>query len=155
MKKNMLLLFLFAGTYVFCQEPGIDFQKGTWEDVQALAKQNDKPVFIFAYSPNCQFCKKMEASVFSDKKVTTYYKTTFINYKLNLEEGQGLELAKRYNISGFPTYVYFDKDGNLLHISGAAKPGDDFIQDGKNAFDPNKAYAALRDGVVDFVGPRV
>jgi thioredoxin-related protein len=115
MKNIVLILSLYLGNYAYCQEPGIEFKTGTWEDVRLLAKASDKPVFIFAYSPGCHFCRKMETAVFPDKTVAAYYNATFINYQLNLEEGEGLDLAKKYDINRFPTYVYFDKSGNLLH----------------------------------------
>ena len=84
-------------------------------------------------------------TVFSDQTVSDYYNATFINFSLNFEEGEGLEFAKQYEINAYPTYMYFDKEGKLLHISGSGKPAGDFIQDGKNAFDPDKAYSTLKD----------
>lgn len=145
MRSASFLLGVFITFTAYSQETGIEFKTGSWENIQAAAKEAGKPIFVYGSSEHCGPCRVMEAKVFPEKKVGDYYNTTFINYKVNLEEGQGLELAQKYHVDRFPTYFYFDKDGRFLHISGGGKPAADFIQDGENAFDPGKAYATLKN----------
>jgi hypothetical protein len=58
-------------------------------------------------------------------------------------------------VAFFPTYLYFDKKGELVHRSGGRKPVADFIQDGKKALDPDKQLLTLErkyeNGVEDKV----
>ncbi|RNI32548.1 thioredoxin family protein [Rufibacter immobilis] len=96
-------------------------------------------------APGCQFCKKMEKDVFPTEEVARFYNATFVNYKINIEDdAEGEALAKKYAITGFPTYLYFDKDAKPLHQSGGGKSAEEFILDGKNAFNPNKALFSLK-----------
>jgi hypothetical protein len=87
----------------------------------------------------------MEETIFPDSAVSRYYNNTFISYKVNLDDKDGEIIAKKYNITSFPKYLYFNAQGKLLHISGGAKPPIGFIQDGKDAFDARKALSKLQE----------
>jgi thioredoxin-related protein len=140
----IVLLLLFTST-AFSQQQGIDFTKGTFTSILKRAKVDKKPIFLYAFSPGCQFCKEMEKTVFPDSTVFGFYNKTFVNYKLNLDDEEGNKVAKEYNITSFPRYLYFDTEGKLLHISGGAKPALEFVQDGQDAFDKRKALFQLRE----------
>ncbi|MFT3700886.1 MAG: thioredoxin family protein [Agriterribacter sp.] len=145
MKTIFALLLLFIHVSVFSQDDGIAFKETTFDEAIHAAKQAEKPLFLYVYGPACHFCKIMEKNVFPDKEVSEYYNQTFVDYKVNLDEEQGKILSKQFHISGTPTYLFFDKDGSLIHISGAEKKSQEFIQDGKNALDSTKAYVALKE----------
>ncbi len=144
MKKFLLPLLMLIVTTVLGQSSGITFVNDDWQKVQAKAKETNKPIFLYGYTLTCQFCKKMEKTAFLDSLVSSYYNRTFINYKINIEEGIGKELAKMYGIQSFPKYLYFDPTGNLIHISGSAKSAEAFIGDAKDAFNPKKAFFMLK-----------
>jgi len=123
---------------------GIDFSASSWDEAMADAKKNGKQIFLYAHTKSCRFCRQMEKEVFTDPKVVDFYNANFIAFKIDLEdEGAGQLLSKQYGIMGFPTYLYFDKEGRKSHQSAGFKPADDFIQDGKNASDPNAALFIL------------
>ena len=44
-----------------------------------------------------------------------------------------------------PTHLYFSSGGNLLHMSSGHEPPTAFLQDDKDAFDPNKAFLTLKE----------
>jgi thioredoxin-related protein len=138
---SLLLLTLTA----FSQQPGINYTKGTFISVLSKAKVDKKPIFLYAYSPGCHNCREMEKAVFTDSTVFSFYNNTFISYQLNLEDEEGIKIAKEYNITSYPRYLYFDDEGKPLHMSCAAKPAIDFIQDGKDAFDRRKALFLLEE----------
>jgi thioredoxin-related protein len=123
----------------------VEFKNGTFESILSLAKIAKKPVFLYAYSPGCQFCKEMEETVFPDSAVSLFYNNTFLSYKINLDDKDGEILAKEYHITSFPKYLYFNAEGKIVHISGGAKPPIEFIQDGKDAFDVKKALFKLQE----------
>lgn len=82
----------------------------------------------------------MEKETFPDPSVVDYYNANYINYKITIDdEGTGEALAKEFGITAYPTYLFLDKNGKKLHQSAGFKPGADFIQDGRNALDPNTA----------------
>lgn len=145
MKSSIILFLLFAPILLFSQDSSINFKEGSLDDALQDVRQQGKPLFIYVHGDACSFCRIMERKVFPDKEVSAYYNTTFIDYKINLDEANGKVLKKKFYISGVPAYLYFDKAGNLVHKSGAGKSAQDFIQDGRNAFDSTKAYVVQKN----------
>jgi thiol-disulfide isomerase/thioredoxin len=144
MRPVIAFLLLLSSLVVKAQEGPVNFVEGDWAQTLAAAKKANKPVFLYAWSLSCGPCREMARDVFPDPAVGRYYNATFVNYKVNVDKGAGEDVAKQYGIRVLPAYLYFDAQGNLLHRSGSGKAAAAFIQDGKDAFDPNKAYFKLK-----------
>lgn len=114
MKKNSLLalLLMLLGNASFAQ---INFDKGTWGDVLNRAKSEDKIIFVDVYTDWCGPCKMMDKNIFSKEEVGNVYNNKFVCYKLNAEKGEGVDIAKKYNVKVFPTFLYIDGNGKLLY----------------------------------------
>jgi len=52
----------------------------------------------------------MAAQVFPDPEAGKRYNGQFINYKIDAEKGEGIALAQKYNVDGFPTNLYIDPE---------------------------------------------
>lgn len=116
-------LFFFFTLPALAQEEGIRFFKGKWKEVLAEAKQSGKLIFVDVYTDWCMPCKRMEAEIFPLKAVGDKYNTTFINYQINAERGQGFSFAEKYLVRSYPTYLYINGDGVLVYkITGTANP---------------------------------
>lgn len=98
-----------------------------------IAKKENKLVFVDNYTSWCGPCKKMVSEIFPLKEVGDFYNANFICYKLDCEKGDGVEVAKTYQIMSFPTYLYVDGNGKLFYRSGAYMPAEKFIEEGKIA----------------------
>ena len=147
MKTNLILIFIFSTILVSeaQKKADIDFSSSSSSYVLQKAEEEKKPIFLYAYSPSCHFCQEMEKGVFTGDAVANFYNTRFINYKIDIEDGgKGNALAEKYAISSFPTYLYFNANGELMHQSNSAKPAEEFILDGKNALSPNKSLFSLK-----------
>lgn len=141
-KINVLLSFLFLlGSALQAQ---IEFEKGNWPEVLAKAKTQKKYIFVDAFTTWCGPCTWMSKNVFTDKEVGEYYNKNFINFKLNMEEGEGPQFAQKYNVTAYPTLIYFDPTGEPVHKIVSAKPSDAFISDGKDALNPEKQVFSLK-----------
>lgn len=146
--RIFLLIPLLLFTTFVCnaqEKERINFIDSSWDIVLQRAKKEKRAVFLYAYTPACRFCAQMEKEVFVNEEVADFYNTNFVSYKINIEvNAKGEALATQYAIVGFPTYMYFNKNGELLHQSGSAKPVNEFILDGQNALNPQKALFSLK-----------
>jgi thioredoxin-related protein len=151
MKKfAVVLLITLESIMSFGQtSQGIKFDSLTFN--QALAKSAivKKPVFVFGYATWCHFCEEMRDSVLTDSTIGIYYNEHFVCIKTDLEK-EGLELNKILRARNFPTLVYYNQNGEMLHRSAGKKSKSDFMQLGKDALDSTKQLRTIsfkyRDG---------
>lgn len=142
MKKTAILSLLFFAVIAFGQ--GIKFEEGNFKSLLAKAKKENKLIFIDAYAVWCRPCKLMVKNIFPLKPVGDYYNANFINAKIDMEKGEGIELAKKYNVRAFPTYLFINGDGEEVHRTLGYVEEKDFIQFAMDAGDPNKRLTALK-----------
>jgi thiol-disulfide isomerase/thioredoxin len=124
-------------------EAGIVFRNDAFAAVLKESARTGKLVFIDCYTSWCAPCKWMEKNVFVNDTAATYYNTTFINYKIDMEKGEGPELRKRYNVQVFPTYLFLNSKGELVHKATSRMELPEFIEEGKKALDPARSLASM------------
>ena len=112
---------------------GIIFFEGTWEAVMIEAEAQKKPIFLDAYASWCGPCKYMDAMVFPKQRLGEYYNQNFINYKLDMEKGEGPRLAKIYKVGSYPTFLYIEANGRLIHRAIGAKSVDKMLEEAGKA----------------------
>jgi thioredoxin-related protein len=114
MKKALLISILFLiNLSLFSQE--INFEKGTWEDANQKAQLAEKYIFLDAYASWCGPCKWMAKNTFTNDTVGAFFNDNFINCKIDMEKGEGVALAKKYAVSAYPTLLFFNTKGELVH----------------------------------------
>jgi thiol-disulfide isomerase/thioredoxin len=138
-----LRLLLFLPLFSTAQKSGISFQQATWNQLLAKAKSEKKIIFLDAYATWCGPCKKMTADVFSTEEVGNFYNRNFINAKIDMESGEGPSLANKYDVQAYPTLLYINGDGELLHKSIGYLSTEEFIATGRDALDPGKQFYTL------------
>lgn len=112
---KLLLIMICCASSVHAQDQGLQFFHGSWAELKAEAKRTNKLIFVDVYTDWCSPCKKMAALVFPLKEVGDKYNSGFINYKLDAEKGEGPALAQQFKVQGYPTYLYLNSDGDLIH----------------------------------------
>lgn len=143
MKKISLLLLVFFSVITFAQ--GMKFEENkSFKDLLALAKKENRLLFLDAYTTWCGPCKMMAKNVFPQEKVGEFYNANFINSKIDMEKGEGIDLAKKYNVRAYPTYLFINGDGELIHRVTSYYDAPEFIEVGKDAIDPAKQMGALK-----------
>ena len=143
MKKIFLALLLGVFTFSLAAQ-GIKFEEN--HDLNAAlakAKAENKLVFIDAFAEWCGPCKVMARDIFPQKEVGDFFNAKFINLKLDMEKGDNVALAKKYEVRAYPTYLFLDAEGNLVHKGLGSMPADQFIEVAKVAADTENNYAAL------------
>ena len=147
MKKGLFILLLIAILLpAHAQESGIRFFHGTWDEAMALAKKEKKKVFIDFFTEWCGPCLNMALTVFPLPEVGEVYNKNFICLKIDAEKGEGRELAKKYGIHSYPSYIFVNpKTEALIHRSGGNKPAADFIADVQGALNPKLSSIYLNE----------
>lgn len=141
MKKLSALLLLLSAAVIFGQ--GIKFDQGNFSQLLAKAKQENKLIFVDAYASWCGPCKLMVKNIFPLEEVGNYYNNHFINASIDMEKGEGVELAKKYQVNAYPTYLYINGDGKLIHRALGYIQKEDFIKAGQDALDPSRNLNAM------------
>lgn len=109
-----LLLFFLSGAITLSAQ-GIVFEKTSFAEALAKAKQSDKLLFIDFHAVWCGPCRMMERDVFPLPKVGAYYNEHFVNLEIDGEKGEGIELVKKYGIENYPTFLFLNGDGEVVY----------------------------------------
>ena len=125
-----LTIYLFFQTNA--ADTAIVFREINYSEIFDLAKKEDKPIFLYFHFIGCSGCLKMEQTVFTNKKVYDFINQNFICYSVNIAKPEGSEIRKKYDISGFPIFLFLDFNGNIIHkITGPRSP-EEFLQECQN-----------------------
>lgn len=135
-KLSGLLVFLFSFNITFSQ--GIEFEQGYFSEALKKAKKEDKVLFMDCYTTWCGPCKWLSKEIFPKKEVGDFFNKNFVNIKIDMEKGEGIELAKKYNVKSFPTLLFISSEGKVVHKMVGGKDADALIEGARNALDPKK-----------------
>lgn len=142
MKKTILFIFaLMTATAV--QAQGIDFFKGTWSEVLQQSQKEGKPIFLDVYTSWCAPCKKLAKTTFTDQKVGAFFNANFINYQIDAEKGEGIDLAKQYGVGSYPTCIFINPDGKRVHQFLGFKTPVQILREGEQAKTNSKLLPEL------------
>lgn len=144
MKYTLSLFLLLVNNIMFSQNRSIEFASGSLSEILILAKKENKLVFMDAYTTWCGPCKWMSKNIFTQDEVADYYNSNFINVKFDMEKGEGIDIAKKYEVRCYPNLLFLDGDGNLIHRSaGASQEVKDYIELGETAQNPQKNFGGM------------
>ena len=116
-------------------EKGIQFHQGNWDEALARAKAENKLIFLDIYATWCGPCKMLKKKTFSEESVGTYYNEKYINVALDGEKGEGIPLAKRYEIKAYPSLLFINGEGKLVARSAGFVSPEDFLEMGKEIYE--------------------
>ena len=106
-----------------------NFNEGkTFQQILDQAKAEGKPVFIDCYTSWCGPCKQMATKVFPQKEAGDYFNSKFVCWKVDMEKGEGPELAKKYDVAAYPTFLIVNSDGSLKATQVGSAPLEQFIK---------------------------
>ena len=79
----------------------------------------------------------MSSNVFTDPSVGEYYNAHFVNVKVDMEKGEGVDLSRRYNVMAYPTLLFIDGNGDVKSRAVGGKPASEFIALGQKVVKAN------------------
>lgn len=125
---------------------GIHFNHDSWADIVKKAKAENKLVFVDFYTQWCGPCYNMAKTVFTQPNVGAFYNKNFVCAKIDTENGEGIELAKKYKVRSFPTYVFIDPTTEeVVHRSQSRQTDKQFIYTGESAMIPTRRSIYLEE----------
>ena len=104
----------------------------SFEDAVSSNTNSPKKIFIDMYTNWCGWCKRMDATTFTDPKVAAYMNEHFYSVKLNAETKDSIFFKDKYfqykpeyksnelaaimmnGKMSYPTSVYLDGESNLI-----------------------------------------
>ena len=108
MKKLFTLTAaLLCSVMLFAQ--GVNFQNLTYAEALEKAKAENKLVFMDCYT------SWMTNEVFPQKEAGDYFNPLFVCVKFDMEKGEGVELAKKFEVRAYPTFLIIRPDGTVQH----------------------------------------
>ena len=136
-----ILLFLAFSGRISAQ---IQFQENvTFFAILQQAKKEDKLIFMDCYTTWCGPCKWLVKNVFSDQKVAETYNSQFINFKSDMEKGEGLDLAKRFEIQMYPTLLWLNGNGEVVFKVVGTNTVEAFLEFASNLKDSENQFPTM------------
>ncbi len=128
MKKQLAVLALLLSFSLSVFAQGIHFEDRNWKDVMAKAKKENKMVYVDVFTTWCGPCKMMEKNIFPQAAAGKVYNANFINYRIDAEKGEGLEVAKKYSVRGYPTNLFINPNDEsvIFYTLGAPQSVEGF-----------------------------
>lgn len=115
---NSMRSILFAGLLaisgsVLAQD--VQFESGSWMDVNQKAMASGKLIMVDAYTEWCGPCKEMDKRMFHDNaEIADLINEHFVSYKIDCERGFGLDFSRKFKVNAYPTLLFFNSEGQLI-----------------------------------------
>ncbi len=141
MKLKFIIIALLAiANTLSMQSQGIEFLHSL-EEAKKLAKEQEKIIFVDAYTTWCGPCKKLSREVFPDKKIGSFFNKNFINLKLNMETPEGKSFGRKFGIRAYPTLLFISAEEEVVFKSIGFKKADALLKLGEKAL-ANQDFSA-------------
>jgi thioredoxin-related protein len=110
---------------------GIIFVEANWAKALQEAKKQNKLIFLDAYTTWCGPCRMLKQNTFPDKAAGEFFNKNFINIALDMEKGDGVAVAEKYQVNAYPTLIIADANGNVVTYSKGYIDAKQLIEFGK------------------------
>ncbi len=144
MKKYIFALAIPLLFWASLNAQGIQFVQGSLKSLLEQAKKEKKLVFIDCYTTWCGPCKWMDANTFKEEKAGSFFPDHFVAAKFDMEKGEGLTIAKTYEVTAYPTYLILDPTGKQVHRGIGSMPVEDFMILVSRGTNPETQLATLQ-----------
>ncbi len=97
------------------------------------ARRAHKPVFVDFYTDWCGACKYLDQTTYRDPKFVRASRD-WVMVKVNAEKGaRNIQIAKQYQLEGYPTLLMLDRRGKKLNQVAGAYPTGMMLSEMKKA----------------------
>lgn len=92
----------------------ITFIENSYSIALKKAKAERKYVFVDAYTTWCGPCKQLKNITFKDSQAADFFNKNFVNISIDMEKGEGADLASKWDVQEYPTLLILDYNGKVL-----------------------------------------
>lgn len=124
------------------------FKDLAFDQALVAAKRDGKVVMIDFFTTWCGPCKKLDATTWKDADVVVWLGEKTIALKIDAEKE--VDLAKKHNISGYPTMLFLKPDGSEIDRIVGYKEPKDFLSQAKDALIGKNAISRAKEKVVGY-----
>ena len=150
MKKIALFFLLLLSLSTYSQNEGIKFSEDIpLTEAYAKAKAENKLIFIDCFTTWCGPCKMMSRDIFPQKEVADFFNKNFINLKLDMEKPGNLSVAEKYEINAYPSFLFLDSTGNMVHKAIGSMDAAALIELGKAVTDSKNSVQIVAQKIKD------
>lgn len=134
-------------------ETGIKWTTGlSWDQIKQKAKAENKYIFLDCFATWCGPCKMMDKNVYTADSVGHFFNEKFIAVKVQMDKTQKDDesvkkwyadadsINKQYHIEGYPTFLFFNPNGQVTEKKMGYIQVGLFLAFGKSATAPGKLY---------------
>lgn len=90
------------------------------------AKEYNKKILLYFHADWCKYCKLLEKTTFTDKRIIQYLNDNFINISVNSDQNR--KLSKKYNIRGVPALFFLTPNSDKIRNIPGYVDSDVFIK---------------------------
>ncbi|RLD20573.1 MAG: thioredoxin, partial [Bacteroidetes bacterium] len=125
MNKLLIVIALISSTVLLSSTTNDDDKINwlTWEEAMELNEEHPKKIFIDVYTEWCGWCKRMDATTFTDPEVVKYMNDHFYAIKLDAEMKENITFKDQQfkyvqqGKRGIHTLAYSLLEGKLSYPS--------------------------------------
>lgn len=92
----------------------IVFIENSFSAALKKAKAERKYIFVDAYATWCGPCKQLKNKTFKDDQAADFFNKNFVNLSLDMEKGEGTDLAEKWGVQEYPTLLILDHSGKVV-----------------------------------------
>ncbi|MGB4840044.1 MAG: thioredoxin family protein [Saprospiraceae bacterium] len=91
-----------------------DIPQKNIDEARIIAAEKGKVLFVYFYASWCKPCQWMDQVTFKNIDVQKSLENNFIRVQVNIDDIEGYELKKMYDIKYLPTMIMFNSGGQMI-----------------------------------------
>ncbi|WP_205514475.1 thioredoxin fold domain-containing protein [Longitalea arenae] len=127
----------------------------SWDQIKTKAKAENKFIFVDCFATWCLPCKKMDSEVLALDTVGMVLNSRYISIKVQMDTSKNdnvitkkwysdaSKIMNEFKINAFPTFLFFDPNGVLVHRGIGVHNRDGFLSLATDALNPETQYYSL------------
>lgn len=140
--KWQILIGALCISVMMCGQ--VHYASGGVSEALRLGASARKPVMVLCYENWCQHCKFTREQVMTDRRVGEFLNEHFVCVEQDMNAGEGPQLNQQWRIQAYPTFVFFDSDGQLIYRVEGEKKVEVLLAEARNALEPKRQFPYLK-----------